>query len=424
VTSISPTLVSVSRLQDRTRRVVLSLLAHPVVHRLKGIQQLGFASKVFRGADHDRWEHTLLTLDAACRLFENAPSVPAEIQEHVLAVLILQDIGHSPFSNSLTTVFNATWVDATVARLSGEDTARAIPIVRNMERNEQLISRLGLVPEVLEELLMGRWPWPSHQWVQSLHSGPLDADRLAYVPQDSIRALGKDLSKEIAKVVSSLRPDGPGRANVISVEGVDSAEAVIRARGNLLLEVYHHPVKLGWEIVIKSLLLEAWRRESEPGNRAPQSVDEFMALQDSDVETILERAANRSEILKEALTLLKSGEIVVGEIEESRPPRLPFRRIDELIDTIELDRFPSEPLWIAKSTELDPVTIYEPGSILVQDKDHFIPLEKVVPTFSRMRKAFHRPIGIASSSQLQRLISALSDRDLGFGRLQPLSDPQ
>ena len=114
----------------------------------------------------------------------------------------------------------------------------------------------------------------------------------------------------------------------------------------------------------------------------------------------------------------------VGEIEEKAPPRLPFEKIDELLATLELATFPTELLWIAKSTDLEPVTIYEPGSILVQDRDHFVPLENVVPSLVAMGRHNHRPLAIASSNQLPNLILALDDRGLGFGRLQALSEPE
>src|ERR1035437_3993196 len=121
---------AIERLDSRTRRVVLSLLAHPIVQRLQEIQQLGFTSRVFAEAVHTRWEHTLWTVNALCHLLESAP-LSSDIRCHLLASSILQDVGHSPYSNSLGSIFARKLVDALPLRTIAPDKLRTILILEH-----------------------------------------------------------------------------------------------------------------------------------------------------------------------------------------------------------------------------------------------------------------------------------------------------
>jgi len=89
--------------------------------RLKKIQQLGFASNIYPGATHKRYEHCLGTMHITWtmlkRLLKNYASIPhhwynenvlAFFSDHVLEstrlAALLHDLGHGPFSHSFEQV--------------------------------------------------------------------------------------------------------------------------------------------------------------------------------------------------------------------------------------------------------------------------------------------------------------------------------
>jgi HD superfamily phosphohydrolase len=97
----------------------VTIIDHPAFQRLGGINQLGFAYLVFRGATHRRFEHALGTVWVAQRMIEavthnsrKRPEVeikdqwligaaPTEIEKRFIRLgALLHDIGHVPFGHT------------------------------------------------------------------------------------------------------------------------------------------------------------------------------------------------------------------------------------------------------------------------------------------------------------------------------------
>ena len=138
-----PYLRAVNRLDTDTRRIVLSLLNHPTVSRLKTVQQLGFTSRVFANATHSRWAHTLWTLERLCGLLDASPALPREVKQHLLAACVLQDVGHSPMSNSLGPAFSRHLTDERLSLLVPHDKVRTILILEHRSRDRGPFINLG-----------------------------------------------------------------------------------------------------------------------------------------------------------------------------------------------------------------------------------------------------------------------------------------
>ncbi|MDQ3045053.1 MAG: HD domain-containing protein, partial [Chloroflexota bacterium] len=85
----------------------LALLGTPAFLRLDRIQQLGFVSRVWPGAKHTRYEHSLgvmhLTRLAVEHLRGTAEgrAINAEDARVAIAAALLHDIGHYPYSHAI-----------------------------------------------------------------------------------------------------------------------------------------------------------------------------------------------------------------------------------------------------------------------------------------------------------------------------------
>src|SRR5690606_26473178 len=86
-------------------REAAAIIATPEFLRLDGIQQLGFVSRVWPGAKHTRFEHSLgvmhLMQVALTHLNERGAGIPDETARVAIASALLHDIGHYPFSHAI-----------------------------------------------------------------------------------------------------------------------------------------------------------------------------------------------------------------------------------------------------------------------------------------------------------------------------------
>jgi HD superfamily phosphohydrolase len=422
-----PYLQSIASLDSDARQIILALLAHPIVVRLRHVKELGYTSRVFTSATHTRWDHTLWTVDAMCRLLDVAPSLPRDIKLHLLAAAVVQDVGHSPFSNSLASVFGGAWVENAQSYLLPADKGRAVLILEHVEKHEQLFSRLGLTFEVMVQLVAGHFPWARHGWVQKFVEGVLDADRLAYVEQDSNLALQLRVGPTVERVAKSVKAETPGEITIIDKAGVEDVHEFVGIRGRLYTEVYHDLRKLAWDRIMRDALTYVWGQTSDPEVarlRKPETVQEFLHWTDGHVDRALERPT-RDSLLAELQSALKSGEMMVGEVESLGGRSLSFGQLDEILEAFEIDTFPKALLWMIRSNELEAVRIYEPSSILVKDRGGYQPLEKVEPSLASLAQSFRRsPMIIVRSGLIRELLRSLNDRGLTLGQLQLVAMPQ
>ncbi len=85
--------------------IILHLIDHPFVQRLRRIRQLGLGYLVFPAAEHSRFSHALGALELCQRVLKNliekdTTISDAEIRGTLIAIL-LHDVGHGPFSHTL-----------------------------------------------------------------------------------------------------------------------------------------------------------------------------------------------------------------------------------------------------------------------------------------------------------------------------------
>jgi HD superfamily phosphohydrolase len=223
----------------------LALLGTTAFARLERIQQLGFVSRVWPGARHTRFEHSLgvmhLTRLAIAHLRASSEGrwLTDDDARAAIAAALLHDVGHYPFSHAIEELGPPVVSHEQAGRqqITGPEIA---PI---LERD------WGVNPSRVANLIDpgdAELP-PGDRLLRGVLSGALDMDKLDYLPRDA-RACnvpygGVDASRLI-DALSIVRPPGPGEPDVprvgINEKGISPLHSLINARQEMFDNVYWH----------------------------------------------------------------------------------------------------------------------------------------------------------------------------------------
>ena len=149
--------------------LLLDLVDHPYVQRLRRIRQMGLSNYVYPGALHTRFHHALGALHLMQQAievlrFKGAPIDEAEA-EAVCVAILLHDIRHGPFSHAL----EHSLIDRHHEALS---------ILFMEDLNRQFDGRLSLALAIFTDQY-------DKKFLHQLVSGQLDMDRMDYLSRDS-----------------------------------------------------------------------------------------------------------------------------------------------------------------------------------------------------------------------------------------------
>jgi HD superfamily phosphohydrolase len=220
--------------------IIYDLIEHPMVQRLRRIQQLGLSNLVYPGANHTRFHHALgavhLMSKAIHVLRSKGHDISEEEAEAATIAILLHDIGHGPFSHALES--------AIVSRLGHEE----ISLVIMEHLNQSFNGRLTMAIDIFR----GNY---KKRFLHNLVSSQLDVDRLDYLIRDSYftgvheGVIGYDRLIEMMDVVDDEL--------VIEQKGIYSVEKFIVARRVMYWQVYLHKTVVCAEQMLIRLLRRA-----------------------------------------------------------------------------------------------------------------------------------------------------------------------
>lgn len=222
----------------------LALIGTRAFLRLDRIQQLGFVSRVWPGAKHARYDHSLgvlhLTRLAVAHLRATAAGrwISDTDARVAAAAALLHDIGHYPFSHAIEELGPPIAPHEEVGRrlIEGPEIS---PILRHEWRIDP--ARVAAVIDPAGREL----PEPDRV-LRGLLSGPLDMDKLDYLPRDAGACNVPYGGVDAARLIDSLRlaevPDGlsPQTRIVVGAKGVSPLHSLINARQEMFDNVYWH----------------------------------------------------------------------------------------------------------------------------------------------------------------------------------------
>ena len=211
-----------------------------VFQRLRGIRQLAFASLVYPGALHTRFEHSLGVCHIT-HLMAKALKVSEECNLLRLSAL-LHDIGHGPFSHiseDILEIYSDKSESDNAYKIHESITADIIKEDKELSRHIGQSER----DKIIKVLGSGY----GDPMLHSIVSGPLDADKQDYLLRDSYFCGVKygvfDLS-QLHRELRVLEDEIEGKYLMISKDGVHAVEQFVLAKYYIANQVYRHRVRL------------------------------------------------------------------------------------------------------------------------------------------------------------------------------------
>lgn len=222
---------------------VRSLIDTPEFRRLSGISQLGLVSLVYPAANHTRFEHALGVFRLALLYWKRlagderfAAAMSPHDAEVFLVAALLHDLGHWPFCHAIEDI-----------RLAGvpQHELFANSFLLEGEIADALRNDWGIQPREVVSLLSEEPRDRRSRILASMLSGPIDIDKMDYLPRDSLHAgvpYGRNFDQP--RLIGSLCLNAAGDALAITEKGKTAAEMMVFARYVMFSEVYwHHGVR-------------------------------------------------------------------------------------------------------------------------------------------------------------------------------------
>lgn len=217
----------------------LTILRLPEFLRLDGIQQLGFASRIWPGAKHTRFEHSLGVMHLAELAVTHLRALPSggEISDDdarvVIAAALLHDIGHYPFSHAIEELGPPI--------RNHEEVGRALII--SSEIADVLRDVWQIDPARVAGMIHGGDLQGNDRVLRGLLSGTLDVDKLDYLPRDARACNVPYGGVDTERLIDALTiVETPTRERRIGIgdKGISPLHSLINARQEMFDNVYWH----------------------------------------------------------------------------------------------------------------------------------------------------------------------------------------
>jgi len=285
--------------------VELAVISSPIFQRLRSVTHLSLASLVFPGATHNRFQHSLGTLQVMDRLLFTLKSQDiGEITDEVIQVMrlaaLLHDCGHLPFSHSLE------------KRGSGIDHETLGSIIIEKSSIAERLSKHGIAPTSISSLIQQQ-PVADDPFFSTLtkllpliHSNA-DADRMDYLLRDGYFT-GVPFGRiDFDRICNSIRIENDQVCFLDKAQ--DALEGFLFSRYQMYKIVYNHKTVICYDLILNKLLdfIEEYSDKVSLPFRIPK-MDEFLAVKpdwfDSDFLSL-----NEGTFFESARALIKSTEL-------------------------------------------------------------------------------------------------------------------
>ena len=227
--------------------IELELVNHPYFQRLNNIKQLGVGHRVFPGAQHTRFSHSLGIMYLMDRM-TNSPSLKddpliSKNKQKLRIAALLHDIGHYPLSHLVETVMTQN---------GGCKHERLSDFVINNSSVRDILEKKSVDPREIGQIITGS---SSEPLFNQLMSSDLDVDRLDYLLRDSFHTGVAYGRFDLNRLVHTIALDNQGQL-CIDKSGMHAAEGYIVGRYLMWVVVYTHRVTNALELMIKRICQE------------------------------------------------------------------------------------------------------------------------------------------------------------------------
>src|SRR6266852_1512375 len=295
--------------------------------RLQKIKQLGFVYRIWPGATHTRYEHSLGSYYLALRALRSLLQRGAEgglfgvsvssVQTLVVATL-LHDIGHYPFSHTIEELGYPIVLHEKVGRSIIETSEIATILERDYHLSPERVADFIDPPRTR--------PLPADdELLSALLSGALDVDKLDYLPRDARACNVPYGGVDVARLLGALRvyPNVNGRQRiVVTHKGISPLHSLLHARQEMFDNIYWHHTSRA----LQMMLMRAVQEALLCGALLPE---QFVGLDDASLLSLLQQhhMPSSSRALAEDLEMRRPYK---GVIEISRMAGRLYNRLDAL----------------------------------------------------------------------------------------------
>jgi len=230
--------------------------------RLQKIKQLGFVYRIWPGATHTRYEHSLgcyyLAVRALRSLLQRGDDgglfgVSVSSLQTLVVAALLHDIGHYPFSHTIEDLGYPIITHEKVGRSIIEKSEIAIILERDYHLSPERVADFIDPPKtkvlpVDDELL------------NSLLSGALDVDKLDYLPRDARACNVPYGGVDVVRLQLALRihPNVHNqRRIVVTHKGISPLHSLLHARQEMFDNIYWHHTTRALQVMLMRAVHEA-----------------------------------------------------------------------------------------------------------------------------------------------------------------------
>lgn len=262
-----------------------AIIDSKVFQRLRGIKQLALANRVYPGALHTRFDHSIGVMHIGGRMAEQLDLEKDKDKEIIRLACLLHDIGHGPFSH-----------------VSEEVLEKFSPISKTGEREEihekitcsiiKHSKELDLREKQREQIIDLIQTNNQESIKRGIITGPIDADKQDYLLRDSYYCGVKYGIFDLERLIESLTPIDVGTENLIGVKesGVHAVEQFVISKYYMSTQVYRHKIRLvtdamivnGLELGIRNDNLQ-FLRDIYQYNDDKKYIDNFLKWDDNRV---------------------------------------------------------------------------------------------------------------------------------------------
>src|SRR5260370_5047813 len=261
----------------------LKLINTPAFLRLQQVKQLGFVYRIWPGATHTRYEHSLgcyhLMVRALHALLSRGDEgglngiAKSSIQTMLVAAL-LHDIGHYPFSHTIEDLGSPILSHEKVGRSIIEKSEVATILERDYRLSPERVA--DVIDPPLTKALS-----PGDKLLTSLLRGALYVYKLDYLPRDALACNVPYGGVDVARLLGALRVHDHvqgERCIVVTHKGISPLHSLLHARQEMFDNIYWHHTSRALQVMLICAVYEALVAETLQAEQLVGLTDEALLV--------------------------------------------------------------------------------------------------------------------------------------------------
>jgi HD superfamily phosphohydrolase len=221
----------------------LKLVNHRLFQRLNYVKQLGAAYRVFPGAQHTRFSHSLgvmCIIDRMMSALVLQNKISTEERQKLRVAALLHDIGHYPFSH----VIEAVMTEQNTKSERKHEKLGAFIIANSSIKD--ILAANTIDPLEIGQIITGESPEPLYN---QLMSSELDADRIDYLLRDAVHTGVAYGRFDLNRLIHTLTVDKNSQL-CVEKSGMHAVEGYVIGRYLMWAVVYTHRVINAFELLL------------------------------------------------------------------------------------------------------------------------------------------------------------------------------